>query len=90
MELLDNAVYEKTGKGLSELQRKILEGTLNSETYAEISASYGCEERTASDAGYELFQNLSKISNRKIRKSNFKEFMDKQKGNLLPSHRKKW
>jgi hypothetical protein len=82
MELLDNAVYEKTGKGLSELQRKILEGTFNSETYAQIAASYGCEERTASDAGYELFQNLSKILEKKVGKNSFKEFMDKQKGSL--------
>lgn len=68
MDLLDNVVYEKTGKNLSELQRKILEGTLNSKTYAEIAASYGCEERTASDAGYVLFQNLSKILEKKLGK----------------------
>lgn len=82
MDLLDNVVYEKTGKNLSELQRKILEGTLNSKTYAEIAASYGCEERTASDAGYVLFQNLSKILEKKVGKNNFKELMDKQQGNL--------
>lgn len=85
MKFLDNAMYAKTGGGLSELQRKILEGTLGEErkTYAEIAENYGCEERTVSDVGYELFQNLSKILGRKVGKRNFKETMDKGNFNIF-------
>ena len=85
MKFLDNAMYAKTGGGLSELQRKILEGTLAEEgkTYAEIAENYGCEERTVSDVGYELFRDLSRILGRKVGKRNFKETMDKGNFNIF-------
>ena len=81
LQFVDEAVYLKTGKHLNDLQRGIIEGTLNRQKYCDIAESYGCSAGHAKDVGYELLEVLSKIFDEPVDKGNLKSVLERQ-GNL--------
>ena len=81
LQFVDEAVYLKTGKHLNDLQRGIIEGTLNRQKYYDIAQSYGCSAGHAKDVGYELLEMLSKIFDEPVDKGNLKSVLERQ-GNL--------
>ncbi len=83
IQLLDKLMQAKMGKSLNDLQRKVIEGGLNGETYSQIADSYGCTERHASDVGYELLKKLSSVLGEEVDKRSLKSVIDKQKSNLI-------
>ncbi|MBE9095318.1 hypothetical protein [Tychonema sp. LEGE 07203] len=81
LEFVDQVVYDKTGKRLNDLQRGIIEGTLNRLKYAEIADSYRLSEGHVKDRGYELLQMLSDVFDEPVDKHNLKSVLER-KGNL--------
>ncbi|MEG4148430.1 hypothetical protein [Microcoleus sp. Pol12B5] len=81
LEFVDQVVYDKTGKRLNDLQRGIIEGTLNRQKYAEIADSYRLSEGHVKDRGYELLQMLSDVFDEPVDKHNLKSVLER-KGNL--------
>lgn len=81
LEFVDQVVYDKTGKRLNDLQRGIIQGTLNRQKYAEIADSYRLSEGHVKDRGYELLQMLSDVFDEPVDKHNLKSVLER-KGNL--------
>ncbi|MGB5961605.1 MAG: hypothetical protein WBG73_13145 [Coleofasciculaceae cyanobacterium] len=81
LQFVDEAVYLKTGKHLNDLQRGIIEGTLNRQKYCDIAESYGCSAGHAKDVGYELLEMLSNVFDEPVDKANLKSVLERQ-GNL--------
>lgn len=81
LQLVDEAVYFKTGKRLNDLQRKIIQGTLERQKYTDIAADYGCTAGHAKDIGYNLLQMLSDVFDEPVDKGNLKSVLERQ-GNL--------
>ncbi|MGK7920444.1 MAG: hypothetical protein AB4080_10620 [Trichodesmium sp.] len=71
LNLIDELVFQQTGKHLNNLQMGILKGVLNNEKYREIAEQYNCSNGHVKDEGYELWQLLSEIFGERLNKSNF-------------------
>jgi hypothetical protein len=78
LQFVDEAVYLKTGKHLNDLQRGIIEGTLNRQKYCDIAQSYGCSAGHAKDVGYELLEMLSDVFDEPVDKGNLKSVLERQ------------
>ncbi len=78
LQFVDEAVCLKTGKHLNDLQRGIIEGTLNRQKYCDIADNYGCSEGHAKDVGYALLQILSDVFDEPIDKGNLKSVLERQ------------
>jgi hypothetical protein len=81
LQFIDDAVYANTGKHLNDLQRGIIEGTLQRQKYDDIAEICGCSAGHAKDVGYELLQMLSDIFDEEVDKKNLKSVVERQ-GNL--------
>lgn len=82
LQFVDEVVYAKTGKRLSDLQRGIIEGTLKRQKYSEIAESYGCTAGHAKDVCYELLQMLSDVFGESVDKNNLKSVLERQGMNI--------
>lgn len=79
LQLIDEIMYTKMNKHLSDLQRKVIEGILNHQTYLEIADEYGRSEGHVKDVGYELLQKLSELLEEPVKKSNLKSVLEGKK-----------
>jgi hypothetical protein len=78
LQFIDDAVYAKTRKRLNDLQRGIIEGTLQRQKYDDIAENCGCSAGHAKDVGYELLQMLSDIFDEEVDKKNLKSVLERQ------------
>jgi ABC-type glutathione transport system ATPase component len=69
--IVDRLVVEKTGKHLDDVQKAVVEGTWQRETYDDIAKKCHVTEGHVSDVGSELWQFLSEALGEDIKKSNF-------------------
>lgn len=81
LQLVDDAVYLNTGEHLNDIQRAVIEGSLNHQKYADIAENCGCSAGHAKDVGYELLQLLSDIFDEPVDKRNLKSVLERQ-GNV--------
>jgi hypothetical protein len=70
--LADELVFSKTGKHLDDLQRIILEGTLQGKKYAQIATENQYSDNYIKESASELWQILSEVMGEGIKKSNFR------------------
>lgn len=75
--LVDDIVYDRTGKHLNDLQATVLREVWQGKKYLEIADLYGCTEGHAKDVGYFLWKILSKALGEKITKNNFRTTIKK-------------
>ncbi|MEM7759907.1 MAG: NB-ARC domain-containing protein [Cyanobacteria bacterium P01_A01_bin.40] len=84
-----NLVYatlsNQTGKHLSSLQREILQGSWNGETYPAIAEVAYCTEGHVRDVAAELWRELSAALGERVGKKSFKRILEKKvdSGELL-------
>ena len=72
-EATDVALYQSTGKYLSDIEIKLLQGSWEEKTYDQMAISYGYSaEYLNKDVGNKLWHKLSKILGEKVTKKNFK------------------
>jgi len=68
----ESLVFAKTGKKLEHLQKTVLKGTLQGQTYPEIAKENAFSESHVKNVGHELWHTLSSALGEKVTKSNFK------------------
>lgn len=81
LQFVDDAVYLNTGDHLNDIQRAVIEGSLNHQKYSQIAENCGCSAGHAKDVGYELLQLLSDIFDEPVDKRNLKSALERQ-GNI--------
>jgi DNA-binding transcriptional regulator YiaG len=81
LQFIDDAVFAKTGKHLNNLQRTILEGTLNHQKYADIANAYDRTEGHVRDVAYKLLKLLSHVFDEPVSKGNLQSVLER-KGNI--------
>ncbi|MBE9251946.1 AAA family ATPase [Dolichospermum sp. LEGE 00240] len=72
IEIADNQVFEHQGHHLNDLQRAILEGTLQGRTYADIATEHHHSEKYIKDSASKLWKSLSQAVGKKVNKFNVK------------------
>jgi formylglycine-generating enzyme required for sulfatase activity len=74
LEIINEAVFEKTGEHLSDIQQSVVKGALANQTYRKIAtlASYS-EKHLHSDVASKLWKLLSQALGRKVTKKNLKK-----------------
>ena len=70
IEIADNQVFEHQGQHLNDLQRAILEGTLQGRTYADIAKEHQHSEKYIKDSASKLWKSLSQAVGKKVNKFN--------------------
>lgn len=81
LQFVDEVVYTKTGKRLNDLQRRIIEGTLNRQKYSDIAKDYGYTTGHTKEVGYELWRMLSDVFGETVDKKHLQSILERQ-GNL--------
>ncbi|MEA5500018.1 NB-ARC domain-containing protein [Limnoraphis robusta Tam1] len=71
----DDLVFAKTGRHLDSLQRAILEGTWQNQTYQQVAEDYHCTKDHAKRVASELWQLLSELLEEDVKKSNLKSLL---------------
>ncbi|MCC3602086.1 MAG: AAA family ATPase [Microcoleus sp. PH2017_29_MFU_D_A] len=71
LQFVDRLVVERTGKHLDDVQRAVVEGTWERQTYDDIAQKCYVTKNHVGDVGAELWQLLSEILGEDIKKSNF-------------------
>lgn len=71
LQFVDRLVVERTGKHLDDVQRAVVEGTWERQTYDDIAQKCYVTKNHVGDVGAELWQLLSEILGEDIKKTNF-------------------
>jgi hypothetical protein len=72
IEIADNHVFEHQGRHLNDLQRAILERTLQGRSYADIATEHHHSEKYIKDSASKLWKSLSQAVGKKVNKFNVK------------------
>lgn len=72
----DERVFEKTGKHLDSLQRTILEGTLENQTYNQVAENYHCSKDHTKRVASDLWKLLSDVLGEEVKKLNLKSILE--------------
>lgn len=72
IEIADNQIFEHQGQHLNDLQRAILEGTLQGRSYADIAKEQHHSEKYIKDSASKLWKSLSQAVGKKVNKFNVK------------------
>ncbi|MTJ54155.1 formylglycine-generating enzyme family protein [Anabaena sp. UHCC 0253] len=73
---LDEVVFNQTGNHLDEIQRRILEGTLENLTYKDIASLNNDNEGTLKWTASKLWNVLTEVIGEKVTKTNFKNVIN--------------
>lgn len=74
---MDGLVYQRTGKHLDDVQKGVVEGTYQGETYSEMGENNNFHTNHLSDVGGDLWKLLSEILGEDIKKSNFRSTIER-------------
>ena len=77
LQFVDQLVFERTGKHLDDVQRAVVEGSWEGETYSEIGKKNHFNKNHASDVGGDLWQLLSEALGEDIKKTNFRSTFER-------------
>lgn len=75
--LIDNLVFDHTGKHLDTLQLGILKNVFDGHKYAKIAEEYNCSEGHARDKAYELWRILSEVLGEELNKSTVRSAIER-------------
>ncbi len=77
LQFVDRLVVERTGKHLDDVQRAVVEGTWERQTYDDIAQKCHVTKNHVGDVGAELWQLLSEILGEDIKKTNFRSNLER-------------
>ncbi|MEG4318282.1 MULTISPECIES: AAA family ATPase [unclassified Microcoleus] len=77
LQFVDRLVVERTGKHLDDVQRAVVEGTWERQTYDDIAQKCYVTKNHVGDVGAELWQLLSEILGEDIKKTNFRSTFER-------------
>lgn len=79
LQYVDGLVLEKTGKHLDDVQKAVVEGTWQKQTYDDIAKKCHLRKNHVGDVGYHLWQLLSEVIGEDIKKINFRSTIERLK-----------
>ncbi|MEA5496516.1 NACHT domain-containing protein [Limnoraphis robusta Tam1] len=79
LEIADKAIFDKTGKHLTDVQRSIFVGSLKDQEYKVIAQTCYREEQHVKNEGAKLWKLLSKALEEKVSKKNFQAAIERKK-----------
>jgi len=79
----DDLIYDKTGKHLNDLQRDILEETLQGHKYHKVAAKRGYKVNYVTEAASDLWKLLSQALGEKITKSNVRTTLERARFSIV-------
>jgi len=68
----DELIFAQTGKHLDDLQKSILEGSLQGKRYSDIAEEYSCTDGHVKDVASRLWQIISEELGEEVKKKNFR------------------
>jgi hypothetical protein len=77
LQYIDRLVVEQTGKHLDDLQKAVIEGTWQRQTYENIAQEHHATKNHVGDVGYKLWQLLSEQLGEDINKLNFRSTIER-------------
>ena len=77
LQFADQLVFKHTGKHLDSIQKAVVEGTWQRDTYEDIAKKYNLTEKHLSDVGYKLWSLLSEALGEDIKKTNFRSTFER-------------
>ena len=78
LKLVDNLIFEKTGKHLNTLQRLLFQGMYDGKTYDAIARDTRYTTKYVREVGYKLLKTLSVVMDEEMQKSNLKAACDRR------------
>ena len=86
LKIADRIIFDKTGQHLDDLQKAVLKGTLERETYKHIAKEFDCSESNVRQIGSELWQILSEELGEDVNKKNFPSAMERFQVSIFSSN----
>ncbi|MEG3955343.1 NB-ARC domain-containing protein [Microcoleus sp. herbarium2] len=86
LKIADRIIFDKTGQHLDDLQKAVLKGTLERETYKRIAKEFDCSESNVRQIGSELWQILSEELGEDVNKKNFRSAMERFQVSIFSSN----
>ncbi|MDB9452211.1 hypothetical protein [Dolichospermum circinale] len=77
LQFADQLVFKHTDKHLDSIQKAVVEGTWQRDTYEDIAKKYNLTEKHLSDVGYKLWSLLSEALGEDIKKTNFRSTFER-------------
>jgi hypothetical protein len=78
LQYVDRLIVEQTGKHLDDLQKAVIEGTWQRQTYENIAQEHHATKNHVGDVGYKLWQLLSEELGEEINKLNFRSTIERR------------
>jgi hypothetical protein len=77
LQYVDRLIVEQTGKHMDDLQKAVIEGTWQRQTYENIAQEHHATKNHVGDVGYKLWQLLSEELGEDISKLNFRSTIER-------------
>ena len=77
LQFVDRLMVERTGKHLDDLQKAVIEGTWQRQTYEDIAQQYSFNKNYVGDVGAGLWQLLSEVLDEEVKKSNVRSTLER-------------
>jgi hypothetical protein len=77
LQFVDRLMVERTGKHLDDLQKAVIVGTWERQTYEDIAQQYCFNKNYVGDVGAGLWQLLSKVLDEEVKKSNVRSTLER-------------
>ena len=78
LQYVDRLIVEQTGKHMDDLQKAVIEGTWQRQTYENIAQEHHVTKNHVGDVGYQLWQLLSEELGEDISKLNFRSAIERR------------
>jgi hypothetical protein len=86
LQFADRLVFAETGKHLDDIQKAVVKGVWQGESYEEIAQKCHRSESRVRDVGYKLWQILSERLSEEVNKSNFRSTIERLHIPINSSH----
>ncbi|MEB3191908.1 MAG: NB-ARC domain-containing protein [Snowella sp.] len=77
LQFMDRLVLERTGKHLDDVQRAVIEGTWQKQTYRDMAQEFKFNKNYVGDVGAGLWQLLSEVLGEEVKKTNFRSTLER-------------
>jgi hypothetical protein len=77
LQFMDRLVLEHTGKHLDDVQRVVIEGTWQKQTYGDMAKQASFNKNYVGDVGAGLWQLLSEVLGEEVKKTNFRSTLER-------------
>lgn len=77
LQFMDRLMLEHTGKHLDDVQRAVIEGTWQKQTYGDMAQEFKFNKNYVGDVGAGLWQLLSEVLGEEVKKTNFRSTLER-------------